>query len=59
MEWVLENWIFILFAALFIGMHVFGFGCGGHGKHGAHGGDKGHDGHREGYDGKKGGDSCH
>lgn len=65
MEWILENWIFILFAALFIGMHLFGFGCGGHGKHGDHGGhgeDKGHSGHmhgEEGPDKKKGGGSCH
>ena len=34
MEWVRENWFFILFAVLFIAMHLFGFGCGGHGGHG-------------------------
>lgn len=64
MEWVQENWFFILFAALFIGMHFFGFGCGGHGhgKHGGHGGDEGHEGHnhtdKESSE-KKGGSSCH
>jgi len=62
MEWIQENWFFVLFAALFIGMHLFGFGCGSHGKHGAHGGDEGHDEHK--YSGKepsekKGGASCH
>lgn len=62
MEWVQENWFFILFAALFIGMHLFGFGCGGHGKHGGHGGSEGHDEHmqpKEGTSDKKGGSSCH
>lgn len=38
MEWIQENWFFILFAALFIGMHLFGFGCCGHRKHGEHSG---------------------
>jgi hypothetical protein len=36
MEWISNNWFFLLFAALFIGMHLFGFGCGGHGRHGKH-----------------------
>lgn len=36
MEWIGNNWVFLLFAALFVGMHVFGFGCGAHGKHGKH-----------------------
>jgi len=34
MEWITNNWLFLLIAAIFIGMHVFGFGCGAHGKHG-------------------------
>lgn len=36
MEWVTNNWFFILFAAVFIGMHFFGYGCG-HGSHSRHG----------------------
>ncbi len=59
MEWVMENWFFILFAALFIGMHLFGFGCGGHGKHGKHGGDDEHKHSGEETAEKKGGSSCH
>ncbi len=62
MEWVMENWFFILFGALFIGMHLFGFGCGGHGKHSRHGVDNGHDKHKNSGDSsseKKGGGSCH
>lgn len=48
MEWVRENWFFILFFIIFIAMHLSGHGCmGGHGKHGeedskgrkGHGGD--------------------
>jgi len=34
MEWIRENWVFIIFFALFIAMHLFGFGCGGHRGHG-------------------------
>ncbi len=62
MEWVQENWFFLLFAAIFIGMHLFGFGCGGHGKHGGHGDTEGHDKHKhsgEESSEKKGGSSCH
>ncbi len=61
MEWVMENWVFILFAVIFIGMHLFGHG-GMHGGHGKHGGDEGHDEHKhsgEGSTEKKGGGSCH
>ena len=30
MEWIRQNWIFIVFAGLFIVMHFFGHGgCGG------------------------------
>lgn len=35
MEWVAENWFFILIVVLFIGMHLTGHGCcGGHAKDG-------------------------
>ena len=34
MDWVRQNWVFILFFVIFIGMHFFGGGCmGGHGGH--------------------------
>ena len=60
MEWVMENWIFILFSTIFIGMHLSGHGCcGGHGKDG---GDGGHDKHKHsGGDSseKREGNSCH
>lgn len=64
MEWVRENWFFIIFAILFIGIHLFGFGCHGkHGGHGGHGADEGggeHKGHAgEESSEKKGGGSCH
>ncbi len=63
MDWVIENWFFILFAVLFISMHLFGFGCGGHGGHGKHGRDEESDeykGHSdEGLSDKKGGGACH
>lgn len=33
MTWLAENWIWVAFAAAFIGMHFFGHGCcsGSHG----------------------------
>jgi len=35
MEWLLQNWIWVLLFAGFIAMHMFGHGGhGGHGKHG-------------------------
>ena len=38
MEWLIDNWFWVLFGGLFIGMHLFGHGChGGHGRHGGHG----------------------
>ncbi len=47
MEWLAENWLWVLIGILFVGMHMFG-----HGGHGGHGGndrqedpDK-HSGHR-------------
>lgn len=33
MDWLLQNWIWVLAFAAFIGMHLFG-----HGGHGGHGG---------------------
>ncbi len=33
MEWLSENWIFLLIAVAFVAMHLFG-----HGGHGGHGG---------------------
>ena len=33
MEWLTDNWFWVLIAALFIGMHFFGHGHGGHGGH--------------------------
>ena len=35
MTWLSQNWFFMLFGLLFVGMHL---GHGGHGGHGAHGG---------------------
>ncbi len=48
MEWIRENWFFLLFFILFVAMHLFGhgihgMGCGGHG-----GGSGEHKGHGEG-----------
>ncbi len=35
MEWLSQNWFFVLILAVFVGMHLFGHGgCGGHGGHG-------------------------
>jgi len=36
MAWLAQNWVWVLFFAGFIAMHMFGHG--GHGGHGAHGG---------------------
>jgi hypothetical protein len=38
MEWLSENWVFILVAVAMVAMHLFG--------HGGHGGDGGHGSHR-------------
>ncbi len=46
MEWVLDNWIWILFGVGMIAMHMFGHG--GHGDHGGHGGHGGHGKSRDG-----------
>jgi hypothetical protein len=61
MEWFRQNWFFILFFVIFIGMHLFGGGCmGGHGGHRGHGEGEEHKEH-EGKDSsekKKGGHGC-
>ena len=57
MEWIRENWFFIVVFALCIGMHLFGHGM--HGGHGGHGEKdeqgKGASGNKE----RKGGHGCH
>ena len=40
MEWLGQNWVWVLFIGAFIAMHLFG-----HGGHGGHGDDDDHDGH--------------
>ena len=38
MEWISQNWVWVLFAVGMIAMHLFGHGGhGGHGEHGGHG----------------------
>jgi hypothetical protein len=35
MQWLTENWVFLLIGAAFVAMHLFGHrGHGGHGGHG-------------------------
>ena len=47
MDWARQNWVFILFFVIFIGMHLFGGGCmGGHGGH-RHGEEEEHKEHEE------------
>lgn len=36
MDWLSQNWVWILIGAAFIGAHLFGHGYGGHG-HSGHG----------------------
>lgn len=36
MEWLVENWVWVLIGVAFVAMHMFGHG--GHGAHGSHGG---------------------
>jgi len=39
MDWLAQNWVWVLVFAAFIGMHLFGHGGhGGHDGHGSHGG---------------------
>ena len=37
MDWLAQNWIWVLFGIAFVVMHLFG-----HGGHGGHGGHRGH-----------------
>ena len=37
MDWLAQNWIWVLFSIAFVAMHLFG--------HGGHGGHRGHGGH--------------
>ena len=41
MEWLLENWFWVLIGVLFVAMHLFG-----HGGHGGHGGTNKPSGHQ-------------
>jgi len=44
MEWLSQNWVWVLFAVGMIAMHMFGHGGhGGHGAHRGHGGGSDHD----------------
>ena len=47
MEWLVENWFWVLIGILFVAMHLFGHGGhGGHGGQGGHGGTDKPSGHR-------------
>lgn len=40
MDWLVQNWVWVLVFAAFIGMHMFGHGGhGGHENHGDHDGE--------------------
>lgn len=32
MDWLAQNWFWVALMGVFIGMHLFGHGCGGHGR---------------------------
>jgi len=51
MDWLSQNWIWVLFFIAFIGMHMFGHG--GHGGGGGHGGCGGGRGEQEPSGGEK------
>lgn len=53
MEWVANNWFFLLVIAVFAGMHFFGYGCCGHRKHKKNDEHGDHDGRTGGRDGEK------
>ena len=36
MDWLAQNWVWVVVFVVFIGMHLFGHG--GHGRHSGHGG---------------------
>ena len=63
MEWIINNWILLLIAVMFIGMYFFGYGCCAQRKHGTekcdeHKPDSG-DPDNEGKAEKKGHSCCH
>ena len=37
MDWIVQNWVWIVVFVVFVGMHLFG-----HGGHGGHGGENQH-----------------
>lgn len=48
MDWIRENWFWIVVGGLFLWLHTKMHGGHGHGGHGGHGGARGHDhGHRQ------------
>lgn len=59
MDWLIQNWFFILVLFLCVAMHFFGHGV--HREHGGRGGEDEHRGHGEGSgekEEKKGGHGC-
>ncbi len=58
MQWVIDNWIWIVFGLAFIGMHMFGHGHGSHAKAAGKDEPAGHGGHSccggQGKQGKQG-----
>ena len=41
MDWLIENWFWVLIGIVFVAMHLFGHGGhGGHGRHAGHGGSR-------------------
>lgn len=36
MDWLLENWVWVLIGIAFVALHLFGHGHGGHGGHRQH-----------------------
>ena len=48
MDWLAQNWVWVLVFAAFIGMHLFGHG--GHGSHGGGGDQRPTDGEQPGKD---------
>lgn len=39
-DFLQNNWFWIVMVIFFVWMHASGMGCGGHGGHGSHGGRK-------------------
>jgi len=38
LDWLLENWVWVLIGIAFVALHLFGHGHGGHGGHRQHNG---------------------